>query len=223
MYKERDGSWLYVLCKWDSYPGWVHEDGFDKIQGLEKKDIHFCYEWTFPVEIKEKTTLVPLGARLYDFDGMSFRYGRKKIPFHGLVMQAGVNEFSEEKLIKIARKYLNVPYLWGGRSPFGIDCSGFVQLVYSFFNIALPRDSKDQVKCGRSIDFVELSEVGDLAFFSENPGEAKITHVGIVLADFKIIHASGKVRVDSLDHGGIFRKKGGYSHYLRYIRRVLPD
>ena len=116
--------------------------------------------------------------------------------------------------------FLNAPYLWGGRSPFGIDCSGFTQIIYKSIGFKLPRDAYQQATIGQTLSFIEESESGDLAFFDNEEG--KIIHVGIMLSDNKIIHASGKVRIDSIDHQGIFNAETNrYSHKLRIIKRII--
>ena len=116
--------------------------------------------------------------------------------------------------------YLDAPYLWGGRSPFGIDCSGLVQMTYKLSGIKLPRDAGQQASCGTTINLLSEAQAGDLAFFDNEEGI--ITHVGIILPNNQIIHASGRVRVDSLDHEGIYNvKKKQYSHKLRLIKRII--
>jgi len=110
-----------------------------------------------------------------------------------------------ESIALTAKEFLNVPYLWGGKSFFAVDCSGFTQLVYKIHDIKLPRDASQQVEVGESLSFVEESQPGDLAFF-ENP-EGKIIHVGIMLDNQRIIHASGKVRIDTLDSTEFSTKK----------------
>jgi cell wall-associated NlpC family hydrolase len=123
-------------------------------------------------------------------------------------------------LIDTAFLYLNSPYLWGGRTPFGIDCSGYSQIVYRMCGVDLPRDASQQAEVGDRLSFIEEATPGDLAFFDNNEG--RITHVGILLGDNKIIHASGKVRVDRIDHQGIFNDEmHDYSHHLRLITRVI--
>jgi cell wall-associated NlpC family hydrolase len=110
--------------------------------------------------------------------------------------------------------------LWGGKSPFGIDCSGFTQVVYKLNGYKLPRDANQQVNLGEPLSFVEEAEAGDLAFFDNEEG--RIVHVGILLNNQSIIHASGYVRVDKFDHYGIFNQDTGkYSHTLRVIKRLL--
>lgn len=118
------------------------------------------------------------------------------------------------------KKYLNAPYLWGGRSIFGIDCSGFIQIVFKMAGIMLPRDSSQQIEKGEIINFLEEARQGDLAFFEDEEGT--IIHVGILIDNQTIIHASGKVRIDKIDHNGIYNKElQKYTHKLRLVKRII--
>jgi len=115
---------------------------------------------------------------------------------------------------------LNAPYLWGGKTPFGIDCSGFTQMVYKLNGYNLLRDASQQATQGIPLSFIEESEPGDLAFFDNNEG--LITHVGIIMENNYIIHAHGKVRIDRLDHSGIYNvDKKTHTHKLRVIKKVI--
>lgn len=138
----------------------------------------------------------------------------------GRVLQAD-SFLSMEAFLDLSKAFLNAPYLWGGRSIFGVDCSGFVQVLYSLLGVQLPRDSSDMVMKGEPVTFVQHVLPGDLAFFGKE--EDSITHVGMVLDKNTIIHASGKVRIDTLDSEGIFNNETKeYTHLLRAIKRLLP-
>lgn len=125
-------------------------------------------------------------------------------------------------IIDQSLKYFNAPYLWGGRSPFGIDCSGLTQVIYKMAGIALPRDAGQQVHCGRALSFIEETKPGDLAFFDDEEG--RIVHVGIIWEKNKIIHASGQVRIDNVDQFGIYNiDTKRYTHQMRVMKRIIKD
>lgn len=127
---------------------------------------------------------------------------------------------NKSRLVDTALLYLNAPYLWGGKSPFGIDCSGLTQMVYRINGFSLLRNAASQATQGEALSFIEESEAGDLAFFDNKEGT--INHVGIIMQDNYIIHSHGKVRIDRIDHTGIFNTElGRYSHKLRVIKKLV--
>ena len=158
----------------------------------------------------QQLTPLSIGAKFNFIDRFQLQfYGRKII---------GVQP--KEHLLETAYLYLNSPYLWGGKTPFGIDCSGFTQMVYRLNGYHLFRDASQQAKQGEALSFIEESEPGDLAFFDNAEGE--IIHVGIIMRDNYIIHAHGKVRIDRIDHSGIFNVDSNqYSHNLRVIKKII--
>jgi cell wall-associated NlpC family hydrolase len=127
---------------------------------------------------------------------------------------------TKDCLLNTAFMFLNAPYLWGGKTPFGVDCSGFTQMVYKLNGHKLMRDASQQSKQGEALSFIEESEPGDLAFFDNEEGN--IIHVGIIMEDNYIIHASGKVRIDRLDHLGIYNAEANkHTHRLRVIKKII--
>jgi gamma-D-glutamyl-L-lysine dipeptidyl-peptidase len=138
----------------------------------------------------------------------------------GSASSAGANN-SRDALIKTALLYLNAPELAGGKTPFGIDASGFAQMVYRIHGYPLLRRADEQSAQGMALSFVEESEPGDLAFFDNASGV--IDHVGIIMDNNYIIHVNGWVRIDRLDHTGIYNYDlRNYSHSLRVIKKIIP-
>lgn len=179
-----------------------------------------CLDLIESVFADARSTLITLGATLPSYDGMTFTLAATKFRYSGQAQTASSIAPSTDYVQRLARKFVNVPYLWGGRSPLGIDCSGFTQVVFKCSGIPINRDAKDQALQGETVDFVNSSRAGDLAFFTKS--SERITHVGIVIDDQKIIHASGHVRIDTLDHYGIFNQDiQEYTHRLKIIKRFF--
>ncbi len=219
-----EGSWLQVKSLHDAYVGWIDsvqhseltEDEFNK----NKNGYAVAFETLCMASSNQTSVAVPYGSFLSGFDGLNFRSGKEKWVYNGKAVEPDYQK-NIQVLDKICSKFINAPYLWGGRSPLGIDCSGFTQVVFRFLGISLQRDAYQQAEQGTLINFVEESQPGDLAFFHNDEG--KIIHVGIVLKDQFIIHSSGKVRIDRLDHFGIYNSETSrYSHKLKMIKRIVP-
>ncbi len=217
-------SWLSIITTFENYPCWISAKQHTNINASDFKNINTSTLSSELVQVINNTTdqsLFPItiGATLPDFKNGQVAIGNLSFSFEGHTTDLNQKKTVKD-LIDTSYLFLNAPYLWGGRSPFGIDCSGFTQLVYKLNGYKLPRDASQQVELGSSLSFVEEAEPGDLAFFDNEAGN--IVHVGIVLDNQQIIHASGSVRIDKFDHYGIFHsdtKK--YSHMLRVIKKII--
>ncbi|MEJ8802660.1 C40 family peptidase [Pontibacter sp. H249] len=219
----RDGSWLRVQLASDGYQGWIDQKQHTPTAG------DYYKEWASKTHpraldllqvVTGNNTRVPIGVGSYlpFFDGMSIRVNDESMVYNGRASNPLVPATTAQ-LVKVALNFIKAPYMWGGKSIFGIDCSGFAQQVFGICGYQLPRDAYQQVSHGEEVHFVTQSQPGDLAFFSNDEG--RIAHVGIVLEGQKIIHAHGEVRIDTLDHNGIYdTEKKRYSHSLRIIKRL---
>jgi cell wall-associated NlpC family hydrolase len=214
-------NWSQIIVAHDNYVGWVCN-----------KQITLIKEETYNKLVKEKPNIttnlfdiiiknnipqtIIAGSIIPNYKVNVFSIEKEAYQFDGPVT-TGFND--KQKTVDIAKKFLNTPYLWGGKSPLGIDCSGLVQIVYRLQGINLPRDASQQEKCGVKITNLKKSNIGDLAFFNDDKG--KVTHVGIIVSENKIIHASGKVRIDNINENGIFNTlANNYSHTLKTIKRI---
>lgn len=218
---ELTAKWAQVELAYDNYIGWIDTKQF---QQISKEDYLLLSESPSILNadlIEYITTpnnnLMPisLGASLNFLENKAIN--TNNLSFDGMKI-CGVKPKSE--LIKTAFMYLNAPYLWGGKTPFGIDCSGFTQMVYKLNGYRLFRDASQQATQGIPLSFIEESEPGDLAFFDNEEGN--IIHVGIMMENNYIIHASGKVRIDRLDHLGIYNADTNrHTHKLRVIKKII--
>jgi len=221
-------GWCRVSLAYDGYEGWVDQKMITSIpertyEKIEKSPVAVSADIfnLIPMD-EEQNIMIVAGSSLpcwrpYKHE---FSIGREIFKMTGNFTYHQPEDL-RKFMIQQALMYFNAPYLWGGRSPFGIDCSGFSQIIYKMAGIKLPRDAKDQVHLGEALSFVDEAKPGDLAFFDNEEGN--IVHVGIIWEKNKIIHASGKVRIDNVDQFGIFNvDTKRYSHKMRVMKRILP-
>jgi hypothetical protein len=219
-------DWLLVETFDDQYEGWVDRKQLSVLSNEEFNELIIedrVYAMDAAMEVYGKQSgkklILTRGALLTAYNNGSFIYRNDRFGYPGNTYKPGQQPVPDD-IERLARAFQGSPYLWGGRSPFGIDCSGLVQVVFKMNGIFLPRDSSQQVTKGDSISFVHEAQPGDLAFFGNEEGD--IIHVGIIISDQHIIHASGHVRIDKIDHQGIFNvDTSQYSHNLRIIKRVF--
>jgi hypothetical protein len=208
---QKNEDWLLVACSHDDYQGWIPESYItvysgDRVDRGYKVSVHGAVMQNSEGRIDlSPGAIVPENGNCI-IDGKVFRFS-----------DARVFEPEIKDVTGLAMLFLHTPYLWGGRSVWGIDCSGLVQVAYGILGIPLPRDASQQVNQGIEIDYAD-SCPGDLAFFEK---QGKITHVGILLPEKRIIHASGKVRIDHLTESGIVNSQSGQlTHSLSCFKRL---
>ena len=211
---EEKEKWVKIKSVFDDYIGWIDKKQYFKIEDNITLDLNKPVYSIDLVEFIENNNnelvTIPIGSDISNISLMNHKFDGKTI--------SGKN--NRNSIVNTALSFLNSPYLWGGKTPFGIDCSGFTQMVYKINGYKLYRDAKDQANQGETLSFIEESEAGDLAFFNNDQGD--IIHVGIILQNNHIIHASGKVRIDRIDHSGIYNNElNRHTHSLRYIKKII--
>lgn len=217
---EQTPKWSRIELAFDGYNGWIDNKQFREIteadyEKLTSGEIVLSGDLIEYISTpKNGLITIPLGATLSFLNSTINTQG---FAFDGTSV-SGIK--TKKDLIETAFLYMNSPYLWGGRTPFGIDCSGFVQMVYKLNGFRLLRDASQQATQGEALSFIEESEPGDLAFFDNEEG--RIIHVGIIMEDNYIIHAHGQVRIDRLDHLGIYNiDTKRHTHKLRVIKKII--
>lgn len=209
-------KWVKIRNAFDNYEGWIDAKQFKEISKISYDNLS---QWPqnisnqifdSVIDLNNQLIMIPIGSNISGCNILKHRY-------EGEIKQLS---FDKKQIIPTAFNFLNSPYLWGGKNPLGIDCSGFTQLVYKLNGFKLLRDASQQASQGDSLSFIEESEPGDLAFFDNEEGD--IIHVGIIMEDNYIIHAHGQVRIDRIDHSGIYNvDKKTHTHKLRVIKKIV--
>lgn len=215
---DQKSDWYFVYTDTDQYLGWIdikciHSINHDDYQKINER-AHPVLSTPFGIiETGNKKVMISQGSTLPYFDGKEGQIGR-----HKYQLTQG-NAEKNKTAADYALDLLGAPYLWGGRTILGIDCSALVLNTFKIEDFLLPRDASEQVSYGETVAFMNEAKKGDVCFFDKPDG--KITHTGILLDNKNIIHASGEVRIDSIDHQGIYNQElKKYTHHLRVIRRL---
>ena len=220
---EADG-YFEIQSAFDKYSGWIsrimHHDipeSYYRVLSKEKQPVQEALLMNIEGMGQPPRLTLP-GSTLpgYNPKKNNFEINGEVFHIRWTFEKFNINGFSS--INKTASHFLNAPYLWGGRSVFGCDCSGFVQILFKIHGIALLRDADQQAEQGKEIA-LEDARLGDLAFFADENGF--VYHVGMVLSPEEIIHGSGYVHIDRLDQKGIFNLvRQEYSHTLYKIKRM---
>lgn len=219
---EEKEEWRKVKCNYDGYEGWLT---FHLIEGVDEavvkeRNTYVTTGLLNPATLPDSLVNIPIGSSLTGFDEETRLLWDDKHKYHGTYRNTTNPTYNEDLFWNTIQPWMNAPYLWGGRTFMGVDCSGFVQTVYKVLGIPLLRDAYQQATQGVPVEDLMVAQSGDVAFF-DNEND-KITHVGIILQGETIIHASGKVRIDVLTDKGIFNKESNtQTHKLHSIRRMV--
>ncbi|MDT0676894.1 NlpC/P60 family protein [Autumnicola musiva] len=213
---EERGKWSRIRVAFDQLEAWIDNRQYlklteDQYVQLEEQGSNLSADlFSYIIDATGQLLPVPLGAVLNFLKPLG----------HSFEGEMTTDRKEKSTLINTALLYLNSPYCWRGRSPLGIDSSGFTQMVYKLNGYRLKRTSAEQATQGAPLSFIEESEPGDLAFFDNNEGI--IEHVGIMMQDNHIIHVDGMVRIDRIDHSGIFNvDQKRHTHQLRVIKKII--
>lgn len=235
---DEEPRWYKVIRDCDDYVGWIDWKTAELITESEYNNYlsmqHKCLLLRQPYNLVTRTANgvsgsahLSWGSRIYNMDdtGITFRMQNQRFDVPNMTYINPVDATSMSRkacakyLLQQAQMLLNVPYLWGGCSAFGIDCSGFTQTLYRFINISLPRDASQQATQGEEIAFEER-QPGDLAFFGHD-GQGRVTHVGLVGEGDRILHCSASLHYDELRADGIWKGGTDKTHDLLFIRRYF--
>ncbi len=217
---EAQKKWVLIENAADGYHCWIDKKQVTELSEKEFTSINTnsqkrCGDAIgFITDPEGHRFAIPCSSVLPGYSEGFLKIGTKKYAFDGRIAR-----HDTDSRVRHAKRLLNAPYLWGGKSVFGMDCSGLVQVVFHCAGINVPRDAHQQAGIGEPVEFIDLTQPGDLVFFDNEEG--RIIHVGIILSEGSIIHASGNVRIDKIDHQGIYNESlKAYTHKTRIIKRV---
>ncbi|MBK6938056.1 MAG: C40 family peptidase [Chitinophagaceae bacterium] len=211
--------WAKIRSLHDGYEGWMTVSQLEEVAEKTARlpDTFITTELLAAIDFGENRMHIPVGSSLPAFRSGNGTLGKLQYKFEGQFFEADKQLADEELLKQLIKPWMNAPYLWGGRTLLGVDCSGLVQVIYKLMGINLPRDAWQQAQGGKAVKKFSELQPGDLVFFDN---KEDIVHVGIYLGEDKIVHAAGKVRVDDINKKGVVNADVKLSgNRLRAIRR----
>ena len=230
----REEKWLQLRLDEDGQTGWADRKMLTIISNDEKASLADSGEakvvmpMAYAVSQNGQTIPLTAGTLLphYKTDG-SFSLLGAEFRIDPQMVLPHPQELNSDNIMRTTRFFLNVPYLWGGKNAMGMDCSGFTQIIMSLFGKHLLRNASEQAKQGKRIASLKTARTGDLVFFNHadtDPDKTQISHIGILIDNERVIHCSGRVKVEKIDDNGILSYepdgKAHYTHHLAAVRRV---
>jgi gamma-D-glutamyl-L-lysine dipeptidyl-peptidase len=219
---EEDENFVRVKCLYDGYEGWVQANQLTRV-GEVLTTSKYISSWIEEISINGRNKNIPMCSSVYSTEQGKVLFGQAEVNYFmddDSFWNSSEMKMTKSSLKEVYKKFMDTPYLWGGKSVFGIDCSGFVQQVFKMFGVKLLRDAYLQAEQGVTIANLTETKLGDLAFFQNENG--KVIHVGIIFENNQIVHASGKVRIDMIDKNGIVNSETGKrTHQLHSMRRYF--
>ena len=221
-------KWTHVRLESDGQEGWVDakmltpmsEEEYTTYREALKSAAMVAFPMAYAMsENNGQTIPLTAGTKLTHYQDGRFEVLGVGFRIDPTMVITSPRELNQDSLLQTVRFFLNVPYLWGGKNALGMDCSGFTQVVMSLFGRLLKRNASEQATQGEEVASLAQAKAGDLAFFDHEDG--RISHVGIVIDAERIIHCSGRVKVEKIDNTGIYNaERGEYTHHLVTLRRV---
>lgn len=229
---QRQDRWLFIELDDDKQQGWADRKMITPLSSNEYKEIaaalkqstaQIAMPMTYAIaQASQQTIPLTASTRLPNYNNGQFHLLGVTFSIDPQMVITSYHSLTQESLMSVLRFFLNTPYLWGGKNAMGMDCSGFVQVVMSLFDKKLPRNASEQATKGRPVRSLKQATAGDLAFFSHDPQDKRITHVGILFDNKRIVHCSGRVKVEAIDEEGIIsaEQNNTYTHHLLFIKHI---